>query len=482
MTNSPTEGTFKALVIDDEHYVREFVSDVLRGDGWSVSQSPSTEDAFERLPEKPWSVVFCDVALGRANGYNALHTFKEKLPDSRVVLMTGHGTIADALDSTAFGAYDYLLQRFGTEELQLLSQALREQLTGGTKRTSPARRTAACHSDIELVGRSQALIDVMRQVRRVSSRSVPVLITGEPGTGKELVASEIHNRSARADRPFIAVNCNAVPADLIEAELFGYVRGSFAGADRDRRGLWEEADSGTLFLDEISDTNLSFQATLLRAMQMGEIRRVGSNHTTVVNVRVIAASNRDVEREVADGRFRNDLFHRLNGASIVLPPLRERPEDIPPLAQSFADRVYSLSSPVKFSGEALAALERYNWPGNIRELETAVVQAVAKCDGTIRVKDLPARMRQRSGSDVSRTNGSSDQFEQEELVPLSRIEGRYVTKVLEHTRGNKQAAARVLGVDRKTLDRMIKRHHIETNSLRTRARPPAAAANSLTHR
>ena len=482
MTNSPTEGTFKALVIDDELYVREFVSDVLRGDGWNVSQSPSTEDAFERLPEKPWSVVFCDVALGRANGYYALHTFKEKLPDSRVVLMTGHGSIAHALDSTAFGAYDYLLQRFGTEELQLLSQALREQLTGGTKRTSPARRTAACHSDIELVGRSQALIEVMRQVRRVSSTNVPLLITGEPGTGKELVASEIHNRSARADRPFIAVNCNAVPADLIEAELFGYVRGSFAGADRDRRGLWEEADSGTLFLDEISDTNLSFQATLLRAMQMGEIRRVGSNHTTVVNVRVIAASNRDVEREVAAGGFRNDLFHRLNSASIVLPPLRERPEDIPPLAQSFADRVYSLSSPVKFSGEALAALERYNWPGNIRELETAVVQAVATCDGTIRVKDLPERMRHRSGSDVSRTNGSSDQFEQEELVPLSRIEGRYVTKVLAHTRGNKQAAARVLGVDRKTLDRMIKRHHIETNSLRTRARPPAAAANSLTHR
>lgn len=480
MTNSPTEGTFRALIIDNEQYVREFVSDVLRGDGWNVSQSPSAQDAFERLSEPGWSVVFCDLTLAGANGYNALHKFKEKLPDSRVVLMAGHGNIDGALDATAFGAYDYLLRRFGTEELQLLSQALREQLTDRTKRTSPARRTAACHSDLELVGRSQALMEVMKQVRRVSSMNVPVLVTGEPGTGKELVASAIHNRSSRVDRPFIAVNCGSVPADLIEAELFGYIRGSFAGAERDRRGLWEEADGGTLFLDEITETSLSFQATLLRAIQMGEIRRVGSNHTTPANVRVIAASNRDVEREVAAGRFRNDLFQRLNGASIALPPLRERPEDIPPLAQSFADRVYSLSSSVRLSAEALTALERYNWPGNTRELEAAVVQAVALCDGTVRVKDLPESVRQHSAAEISGTNGSGDQFEHEELVPLSRIEGRYVTKVLGHTRGNKQAAARLLGVDRKTLDRMIKRHHIETNSLRARARPPVAA-NSITH-
>ncbi|HEU4431783.1 MAG TPA: sigma-54 dependent transcriptional regulator [Pyrinomonadaceae bacterium] len=482
MTSSPSEGTFRALVIDDEHYVREFVCDVLRGDGWSVSQSPSAKDAFEWLPETPWSVVFCDVTLGGVDGYNLLHSFKEKLPDSRVVLMSGHGNINGPLDATAFGAYDYFLQRFGTEELQLLSEALRDQLTGRTKRSSPARRTAACHSDIELVGRSQALIAVMKELRRVSTTNVPVLITGESGTGKELVASAIHNRSARADRPFIAINCGAIPTDLIEAELFGCVRGSFAGADRDRHGLWEEADGGTLFLDEVTQTSLSFQATLLRAMQMGEIRRVGSNHTTLVNVRVIAASNRDLEREVAAGRFRSDLFQRLNAESIALPPLRERPEDIPPLAQSFADRLYSLNAPVKFSAEALAVLERYNWPGNIRELETAVVQAVAMCDGTVRVKDLPERVRHHSGADISRTNGSSDQFDHEELAPLSRIEGRYVTKVLEHTRGNKQAAARILGVDRKTLDRMIKRHNIETDSLRARARPTAAASNLMTHR
>jgi two-component system, NtrC family, response regulator AtoC len=483
MTDSPTEGNFKALVIDDDPNVRELVSDVLRGDGWNVSQSLSAEDAFARLQEAPWSVIFCEAKLGAANDYNILRTFKEKLPDARVVLITDRENTGGTLDPTAFGAYDYLLRSFAADDLRSLSQVLREQLLGRPNRTSPARRTAACHSDIELVGRSQAFLKTLKQLARVSNANFPVLLTGESGTGKELVASAIHQRSTRADRPFMAINCGAIPNERIEAELFGYIRGSFAGADRDQRGLWEEADGGTLFLDEITETSLSFQAALLRALQMGEIRRVGSNHTTLVNVRVIAASNREVGREVAAGRFRNDLFQRLNGASIVLPPLRERPEDIPPLAQSFADRVYSLSRPVKFSVEALAVLERYNWPGNIRELEAAVVQAVARCDGTIRVKDLPERVRQNSGTaaDKEKTNGGADQFENEEWVPLSRIEGRYVTKVLEHTRGNKQAAARVLGVDRKTLDRMIKRHHIETNSLRTRAKPPSAAANSVTH-
>ena len=472
MTDSATEGNFHALVIDDEHYVREFVCDVLRGEGWNVSQSPSAEDAVQRLHEAPWSVVFCDVILGGANGYSVLRTFKEKLPEAKVVLMTGHGSAAGALDATAFGAYDYLLKTFGTEELQSLSQALRKQLLDHPQKTSPARRTAAYHSDIELVGRSQAFIEVMKQVGRVANTNLPVLLTGESGTGKELVASAIHHRSGRADHPFIAVNCAAIPGELIEAELFGHVKGSFTGADRDRRGLWEEADGGTVFLDEITETSPSFQVKLLRALQMGEIRRVGSNQNTRVNVRVIAASNRDVEQEVAAGRFRDDLFYRLNTVTILLPPLRERREDIPPLAQTFADRVYSLSPPVQFTPEALALLEQYNWPGNIRELENAVVRAVAMCDGTIRVKDLPQRVRQCSvkGAELEKPNGSADHSATQDWVPLSEIEGQYVTKVLEHTRGNKQAAARVLGVDRKTLDRMIKRHHIETESLRERTR------------
>jgi transcriptional regulator with GAF, ATPase, and Fis domain len=302
----------------------------------------------------------------------------------------------------------------------------------------------------------------MKQVGRVSNTNLPILLTGETGTGKGLVACAIHQRSGRSDKPFIAINCGAIPAESIEAELFGHVKGAFAGADRDRRGLWENADGGTVFLDEITETSSSFQVKLLQALQTGEIRRVGSDQTQKVNVRVIAASNRKVEQEVAAGRFRNDLFYRLNAVSIVLPPLRDRAEDIPPLAQSFADRVYSLSPNVKFSTEALSLLEKFHWPGNIRELESVVVRAVAMCDGTITAKDLPERVRNYNLKPFEAENSESHVGESAngDWVSLSEIEGRYVARVLEHTRGNKQAAARLLEVDRKTLDRMIKRHHI----------------------
>jgi two-component system, NtrC family, response regulator AtoC len=462
MSSHSTEGNFNALVIDDEPQVRDFVTSVLREEGWIVAQSSSAEDVVERLNEASWSVIFCDVTLGGANGYSVLRHFKEKVPEAKVVLMTAHGSTAGTLGATAFGAYDYLLKPFGPDELQSLSRALHDQLTERAQRSSPARRSAAYHSDIELVGRSQAFIEVMKQVGRVSNTSLPVLLIGESGTGKGLVASAIHQRSGRSNQPFVAVNCAAIPAGLIEAELFGYVKGSFAEADRDRCGLWEEADGGTVFLDGITQTNSSFQVKLLRALQTGEFRRIGSNQTQKGNVRVIAASNRKVEKDVSAGRFRNDLFHRLNAVSILLPPLRERPEDIPPLAQSFADRVYSLRPPVKFSTEALSLLEQYHWPGNIRELENAVVRAVAVCDGTIRVKDLPEHVRNYTveSSHAVTSETPPEQPVIQDWVPLSEIEGRYVARVLEHTGGNKQAAARVLEVDRKTLDRMIKRHHI----------------------
>lgn len=335
--------------------------------------------------------------------------------------------------------------------------------------SSPAKRWAASQPDLDLVGRSQAFIEVMEQVGRVLDTNYPLLLTGESGTGKKLVASAIHHRSNRSDKPFVAVNCGAIPAELIDAELFGHVAGSLTGFDRDRRGLWEEADGGTVFLDEITETTLSFQVKLLHTLQVGEICRVGSNETQKVDVRVIAASSRKVDQEVDAGRFDNDLFSRLKTVSVMLPPLRERPEDISTLAQSFADRVYSLSPSVKFSPEALALLKRYSWPGNIRELENAVVRAVAMCDGTIRVKDLPQRVRnytQKNPDPSSIATAANGERPREEWVPLAEIEARYVAEVLEHTRGNKQAAARVLAVDRKTLDRMIKRHNIDSEKAR----------------
>jgi DNA-binding NtrC family response regulator len=458
------EKTLQALVIDDEPAITALVGAVLRDDGWEVTEVASAEDAFEILRKHDWAVVFCDVQLGGADGFSVLRRFKAELPATKVVLMTGHGTAEGALDATSFGAYDYLLKPFGADELLSLSLALREQMQGSkSRRLRLSSGSSAYPTDIGVLGRSEAFIAVMKQVGRVAATNLPVLLSGESGTGKEVVASSLHSRSSRADQPFVAVNCGAISAELIESELFGHVKGAFTGADRDRRGLWEEADHGTVFLDEITETTPAFQVKLLRALQQGEIRRVGSNHTQRVDVRVVAASNRDVEEEVEAGRFRKDLFYRLNAVSITLPPLRERKEDILLLANCFAERVYSLSPQVKFSMEALRLLEQYPWPGNIRELENAVVRATAICDGTIRVKDLPERVQNYFKTQVEDSKLATEAAELqavEEWVPLSDVEGRYVTRVLGHTRGNKQAAARLLEVDRKTLDRMIKRHNI----------------------
>lgn len=479
----------QALVIDDEPAVRDFVAEVLRSDGWHVSEAETAERAFEMLRERPWSLVFCDVMLGGADGFAVLRRFSDEQPLTKVVLMTGHGSAAGALDATAFGAYDYLLKPFGIEEVRALSEAVRRQIETRSKRRERSAgggdEAPVYISDIDLIGRSAAFLEVMKLVGRVAATELPVLITGESGTGKELVARAIHRRSPRTAGAFVAVNCGALPAELIESELFGHVKGAFTGAERDRRGLWEEAEGGTVFLDEITETSLAFQVKLLRALQEGEIRRVGSNRTVYLNVRVIAATNRDIEEEVRTGRFRQDLLYRLNAVTIYLPPLRERREDILPLARRFAERVRPVEEVPVFAREAQQLLETYRWPGNVRELENAVVRAAALCDHTVRPEDLPERIRHalieeaRVGVDVATAFPSNaddgnlapsdDTHPADDWVTLAEIEGRYVRRVLEHTRGNKQAAARLLGVDRKTLQRMIQRHHLDPKA----ARPPS---------
>jgi DNA-binding NtrC family response regulator len=476
------------LVIDDEARIRDFVAEVLSGEGWEVSTAASAEEAFQRLRERDWSLVCCDVMLGDADGFQVLRRFKEELPGTQVVLMTGHGTALGALDATAFGAYDYLLKPFGVDELVSLSRALRERFENETSKrqryvSTRQNSTGLFATQLELVGRSEAFIEVMKQVGKVAATNLPVLLTGESGTGKEVIASAIHRRSPRAAQPFVAVNCGAIPAELIESELFGHVRGAFTGAERDRKGLWEEAEGGTIFLDEITETTHAFQVKLLRALQEGEFRRVGSNKTHRVDVRVVAASNRDVEGEVKAGRFREDLFYRLNAVTIYLPPLRERREDIYPLASSFAERVWSLNPSVGFTPEALNLLEYYNWPGNIRELENAVVRAAAMCNGSVRPEDLPERIRNfrhEGGDEETHAPAATAAAHQaEEWLTLADVEARYVARVLAHTGGNKQAAARLLGIDRKTIERMLKRHKPTTSEPEkpaTKDAPPGDAS------
>jgi two-component system, NtrC family, response regulator AtoC len=307
----------------------------------------------------------------------------------------------------------------------------------------------------------------MKLVGKVAPTNLPVLMEGESGAGKEVIARAIHKRSRRSNQPFVAINCSAIPAEMIESELFGRVQGALTGAERHRCGLWAEADGGTIFLNEITETTLAFQVKLLRVLHDREIRPVGSNRAQRIDVRVIAASNRDIKEEVKAGRFRQDLLYRLNAVTIRLPPLRERREDIMLLAQSFADKaVLPDKAPVRFSRKAVELLEGYSWPGNVRELENAIERAAAICDHLIRPADLPEHLQQESDAapipEPTVDDGKVGVSAFGNRWPtFAEWEKYYVKRVLIHTKGNRQAAARILEVDRKTIDRMIKRHQID---------------------
>lgn len=454
--------SLNALVVDDEPQVSGFVAQVLTSEGWNVSEARTAEQAFEMLQEQRWSLVFCDVMLGGADGYAVLRRFLEQQPEARFVLMTGHGSAAGALDATAIGAYDYLVKPFTIHDILNISTVVREQHKFRTKHEKSNRETSfsGYKSDIPLIGKSPKFVECLKLVGRVAPTNLPVLIAGESGTGKEVVARAIHQRSARSSNAFVTVNCGAIPIELIESELFGHAKGSFTGADRERVGLWEEANGGTLFLDEITETNPLFQVKLLRALQEGEIRRVGSNRTVEVDVRVIAATNRDIEEEVKEGRFRQDLMYRLNAVTIHLPPLRDRIEDIPVLVQHFAEQVRPTdASALKFSSASLEMLKTYSWQGNIRELENAVLHAVSLSDDVIYPEHMPARIRyfRETSSEISEEDKAMRENPDGKWLSLAEMEEKYVAQVLSHTGGNKQAAARLLNIDRKTLTRIINR-------------------------
>lgn len=450
------------MIIDADPQVRTFITLILQTQKWDVSEAETAEQAFEKLTEKNWALVVCDALL---DGYSVLRRFAKKRPEARFVLMTGHGSAAGALDATDAGVDDYLVKPFSVDDVLKLARSVREQIPAraghkGSKISLPPRVVSP---EIPIIGRNPKFVECLKMVERVAATTLPVLITGESGTGKEIVARLIHQRSNRSDGAYIPVNCGAIPVELIESELFGHARGAFTGADRDRKGLWEEADGGTIFLDEITETNPLFQVKLLRALQEGEIRRVGSNQTIKVNVRVLAATNRNIEEEVWQGCFRQDLMYRLNAITIDLPPLRERPEDIVPLAEHFAAQSEAHNGDRKtFSREALEMLKNYQWSGNIRELENTVFHAVSLADDIIFPEHLPARIL-RFGETARPAEETGDfPIRNENLMPLAVMEAKYVAKVLAHTGGNKQAAARVLQIDRKTLSRIIARGKLDS--------------------
>ncbi|OLE53834.1 MAG: hypothetical protein AUG51_11125 [Acidobacteria bacterium 13_1_20CM_3_53_8] len=451
----------RILVVDDDRASCELLREIFAAQGWQAETAQTPAQAKELSESHAFDLVVSDVNLeAEESGLDILRILRDKCP---VILVTGFGTLDAAVQASREGAWDFISKPFKVEEVVATARRAMERESGEKKEAKEAESVAPNYEQTGLVGRSPIMIELYKEIARVAPARSTVLITGESGTGKELVARAIHQHSPRAARPFVPVNCGALTETLLEAELFGHVRGSFTGAVADRKGLWEEAEEGTLFLDETGETSQAMQVKLLRALQEGEIRRVGSSKPTRVNARVVAATNRDLEREVKAGRFREDLFYRLSVVTLVVPPLRDRRSDIPLLGERFlrlaAERT---GRRLRFSDSALNLLMAYDWPGNVRELENAVEAAALRARGAeIAPEDLPVKMQTSDVKARAALSRSPLTAMYADLVSMDELERRYLLHVLEATGGNRTRAAEILDIDRRTLYRMAERFGIK---------------------
>jgi DNA-binding NtrC family response regulator len=447
----------RILVIDDDLETCNFLTEIFAEEGWEVASSTSAEAALDAVEKSRFDLIVSDINLGgRTTGVALLKEFKTIAPDSEVILISGFGTLETAVEAVREGAFDYISKPFNVNEvIATARRALKGRDAGG-----PAAVLLKEYSEASgLVGHSHKMIELYKEIALVAPARSTVLITGDSGTGKELVARALHRNGPRTKAAFVAVNCGAITETLLESELFGHVKGSFTGATADKRGLFEEANGGTIFLDEIGETSLAVQVKLLRVLQEGEMRRVGSARSIRVDVRVIAATNRDLEREVKEGRFREDLYYRLSVVALRVPPLRERGEDLPLLAAHALRQAREAGArATTISEEALATLSRYDWPGNVRELENTIAHAALYAHGkVITAEDLPVKIRNhtRTMEPESKTQAMF-----KDLPSLDELERRYVIHVLQTVSGSRTRAAEVLGIDRRTLYRMAERYGI----------------------
>lgn len=448
MSNVPQN----VLVVDDDHDMRALLRDVLEEHGYKVTLAQNGQEALKNLREGEYPVVLTDLRMKGIQGIELLAEIKRSFPDTNVVLMTAFGSVETALEAMKQGASDYLMKPVKNDDLlRVTERSFREALLR-SEINRLRREVNKEYSFSQILGKSKPMREIFDLIRRVADSPTNILITGESGTGKELVAKALHYNSERKDAAFVAVNCAAIPEQLLESELFGHMRGAFTDAKVDKRGLFEEAAKGTLFLDEISELPLMLQAKLLRAIQEKEIRRLGANRPIAVDTRLIAATNLNLSEEVKAKRFREDLYYRLNVIEMGLPPLRERREDIPLLVDAFLKKFgQARGKDVKGVSETtLALLIDYAWPGNVRELENVIERAVTLSRGDkILPDDLPA-MIQGSRGDRRVLDEAA-----EKMHPLHEIEKEYIKKILEKMGGNKYQAAQVLGIDRKTLYRKL---------------------------
>jgi len=439
-------GKASVLVAEDDDLTRELLVKVLRRDGYDVVEAVDGVDALEKLRASRADLVLSDIQMAQVSGMELLDAIQKRAPEIPVVLITAYAEPGAAMDAIMRGAADYLAKPVDIIALRTtVARALeRRQLAGENQRL----RSEAVEKKT-LIGTSPAMLELYKQIAQIAPTHVTVLIVGESGSGKELVARTIHERSRRADRPYVAVNCASIAEGLLESELFGHERGAFTGAHSTRLGLFEEANGGTVLLDEVGDIPAKMQAQLLRVLQEGEVRRVGGSSAIPVDVRVLAATNRDLTVDVAEKRMRADLFYRLNVVTLRIPPLRERGDDVVALARHFVARnAATLGRPIpEISDEALKRLRAHPWPGNVRELENAMARAVAMSQRSVLLPgDLPPLV---SGEALAPGAQSIDH----DWPTLGELQRRYIARVLERTAGNKTAAASILGVDRRTLQR-----------------------------
>jgi DNA-binding NtrC family response regulator len=457
----------RVLVAEDDRVARDLLCEILRAESFEVEAVDDGAGAIERAQPGRYDLVVSDVRMDRSSGFDVLRAFTEKSPGTPVILITAFGDVAGAMEAIQRGAYDYVSKPFNVEELRLtVARALERRRLLAEQKASPSQPPTTKIEDI--VGKSAVMLDVYKLVARVAASSATVLVTGESGTGKELVARAIHTHSPRADDPFVPVNCTALSESLLESELFGHARGAFTGAVASKRGLFEMANNGTLFLDEIGDMGPKMQAQLLRTLQDGEVRPVGSTESIQVDVRLVCATNRDLEAEVKAGKFREDLYFRINVVTIKLPPLRDRPGDIPILVAHFLAKLglREERDPATMSAEALQVLTAYAWPGNVRELENAIDRAFAVAkDGIILPSDLPPEIDARGrrapepAAPAAATRGNGGIIE--DRPTLAELERRYIDLVLGECGGNKKKAAERLGIDRRTLYRALERAGVD---------------------
>ena len=449
----------RILVVDDEPALRHTISVILHEEGHEVTSATDGEDALAKLAAAPADLILCDVRMPTMDGMTFLERHAAAGGTGLVVMMSAYGDAETAIAAMQRGAYDWIQKPFRAEEVVLVVRKAmeRERLRAEVKRLE-GELSSLRQSDAAIIGRSAVMRTALDVARKVARHPTTVLISGESGTGKELVARLIHDESSRADEPFVAINCGAIPEALLESELFGHEKGAFTGATREKAGLFEEAHKGTLFLDEIGELPSALQVKLLRALQEGEVRRVGATASTAVDVRVIAATNRDLQADVANGRFRADLFYRINVVAIALPPLRERPEDVPELARFFLDR-HAARMGLTARGISPAAtrkLTEHSWPGNVRELEHAIERALVMTGGAvIEPSDLPATVRANDGH-VTVTEGTLSVKQQ-----TTELEKALIRRALEHTRGNRTRAARLLELSHRALLYKIREYGLE---------------------